>query len=113
MSVPAQLRAVTEDDADPDAGVDYAWVMQTTFVVTIVVGVPVVVVLSLLLKLPDWGARVEFAVRVGALVWILTALSVFVYARRNDVGGTAPEERDALRGGGEDGDDGSAPAKED
>jgi hypothetical protein len=55
---------------------------------------------------------VEFAVRVGALVWILTALSVYVYARRNDVGGTGGEERDALRGGG-DGDGESGPAGED
>jgi hypothetical protein len=110
MSVPDQPRTVTDDDAD--AGVDYAWVMQTTFVATILVGVPVVVVLSLFLELPDWGARVEFAVRVGALVWILTALSVYVYARRNDVGGTGGEERDALRGGG-DGDGESGPAGED
>jgi hypothetical protein len=76
-------------------GVDYAWVMQTTFVATILVGVPVVVVLSLLLDLSTWNDRVEFTVRVGALVWMVTALSLYVYARRNDVGGTAEEEAEA------------------
>lgn len=67
---------------DPD-GVDFGWVMQTTFVLTIVVGAPVVAALSIPVSLPTWGSRLSFAVRVGALVWILVALSVFAYAKRN------------------------------
>ena len=67
---------------DPD-GVDYGWVMQVTFVATIVVGAPVVALLSTQVALPDWGARVSFAVRVGAVVWLLTGLSVYLYARRH------------------------------
>ena len=63
-------------------GVDFGWVMQVTFVVTIVVGAPLVAVLSLGATLPDWGARVAFAVRVGALVWFTTAVSVYLVARR-------------------------------
>ena len=78
MGRPVPERVETHD---PD-GVDYAWVMQTTFVLTIVVGAPVVAGLSLSTPLPTWGARVEFAVRVGAVVWLLTALPVFAYARR-------------------------------
>jgi hypothetical protein len=66
---------------DPD-GVDFGWVMQTTFVVTIVVGAPVVALLSTQATLPDWGARAAFAIRVGAVVWILTGVSVYLYARR-------------------------------
>jgi hypothetical protein len=66
---------------DPD-GVDFAWVMQTTFVVTIVVGAPLVVLLSTQVALPDWGARASFAIRVGAVVWILTGLCVYLYARQ-------------------------------
>lgn len=68
-------------ETDPD-GVDYGWVMQVTFVVTIVVGAPTVAALSVLQSLPSWGARAAFAVRVGALIWLLTAVSVYLYARR-------------------------------
>jgi len=67
---------------DPD-GVDFGWVMQTTFVCTIVVGSPVVAALSIPVSLPTWQSRLSFAVRVGALVWIVVALAVFAYAKRN------------------------------
>nr|WP_254545074.1 DUF5822 domain-containing protein [Halomarina sp. BND7] len=68
---------------DPE-GIDYGWVMQTTFVATIVVGAPVVAALSLFgPPLETWGQRAEFAVRVGALVWVCTAAGVYLYARRN------------------------------
>jgi len=65
---------------DPD-GVDFGWVMQVTFVLTIVVGAPVVALLSTQVALPDWPSRVSFAVRVGAPVWVLTGLCVYLYAR--------------------------------
>jgi len=65
---------------DPE-GIDYGWVMQTTFVLTIVVGVPVVAVLSVVADLPTWSDRAVFAVRVGAPVWLFTAVSVYAYAR--------------------------------
>lgn len=64
-------------------GVDYGWVMQTTFVLTILVGAPLVAVLSIPLELSTWAARAEFAVRLGAVVWIVVALSVLFYAKRN------------------------------
>jgi len=70
-----------EERTDPD-GVDYGWVMQTTFVATIVVGAPAVAVLSTFYALPTWASRVSFAVRVGAVVWFLTAVATFLYARR-------------------------------
>jgi hypothetical protein len=63
-------------------GVDYGRVMQLTFVVTIVLGVPLVVLLSLSVELPSWGARAIFAVRVGAIVWLLTAVFIYVVERR-------------------------------
>jgi membrane protein YdbS with pleckstrin-like domain len=66
---------------DPE-GVDYAWVMQVTFVATVAVGAPVVAVLSLFFELSTWGARATFAVRVGAVVWLVTALLAYGYARR-------------------------------
>ncbi|MFC6963590.1 DUF5822 domain-containing protein [Halocatena marina] len=67
-------------------GVDYGWVMQVTFVLTIVVGAPVVAVLSFgVPALETWMERVLFAIRVGAVVWIITAVSVFLYARRTQV----------------------------
>nr|WP_272931433.1 DUF5822 domain-containing protein [Halobacterium noricense] len=71
-----------QEETDPE-GVDYGWVMQTTFVLTIVVGAPTVVALSLFYTLPSWASRVSFAVRVGAVVWLLTALATYWYARRN------------------------------
>lgn len=68
------------ETTDPD-GVDHTWVMQVTFVLTLAAGVPLVVGLSVLADLPTWGARAEFAVRVGAVVWLATALGVYGYAR--------------------------------
>ena len=67
---------------NPD-GVDYGWVMQVTFVVTIIVGAPVVAALSLMTTLSTWTARAGFAIRVGALVWFIVAVAVFLYARRH------------------------------
>jgi hypothetical protein len=77
----------TVEHTDPE-GVDFGWVMQTTFVLTIVVGAPTVAILALGQDLPTWGSRVAFAVRIGAVVWIATALAVYGYARRRENGGT-------------------------
>ena len=66
---------------DPD-GVDFGWVMQVTFVATIVAGAPLVAALSTTTAVPTWGARAAFAVRVGAAVWFVTALFAYAYARR-------------------------------
>ena len=66
---------------DPD-GVDYGWVMQTTFVVAIAVGAPLVALASLFVpSLNTWPARAAFAIRLGAVLWVVIALGVFVYAR--------------------------------
>ncbi|WP_408958138.1 DUF5822 domain-containing protein [Natrinema sp. 74] len=69
------------ETTSPD-GVDYGWVMQTTFVATIMVGAPVVAGLSTTASLPTWNSRAEFAIRIGAVVWLLTAITVFTYAKR-------------------------------
>lgn len=61
--------------------VDHGWVMQVTFITTLAVGVPVVVVLTLLVDPPTWQDRIEFVVGVGAAVWFVTALAVYGYAR--------------------------------
>jgi hypothetical protein len=55
-------------------------------VLTIVVGAPVVAVLSAFVTLDSWGARAAFAVRVGAPIWFVTAVAVALYARRTDAG---------------------------
>ncbi|MFW6382786.1 MAG: DUF5822 domain-containing protein [Haloferacaceae archaeon] len=88
------------ETSDPD-GVDYGWVMQTTFVLTIVVGAPVVALLSVRTPLPTWAARVEFAIRVGAVVWFLVAIAVFLYARRTDAG-DGGDDPDAVSNGDDD-----------
>mgnify|MGYP005852375887 FL=1 len=56
--------------------------MQTTFVLTIVVGAPVVALLSLGVELTSWGQRVNFAIRAGAVVWLCIGVPVYLYARR-------------------------------
>ena len=81
------------ETTDPD-GVDYGWVMQTTFVLTIIIGAPVVTLLSLGTTLSTWEARAGFAIRVGAVIWILTALSVFGYARWSDTDADANADTD-------------------
>ncbi len=72
-------------------GVDYGWVMQTTFVVTILIGAPVVAVLSTFVTLDTWGARAAFAIRVGAPIWFLTAVAVALYAKRAEASETGAE----------------------
>ena len=77
---------------DPD-GVDFDWVMQVTFVVTIVAGAPLVAALSTTTTLPTWDARAGFAIRVGAVVWFVTAVLVYAYARWATDEGSTSEER--------------------
>ena len=84
MSVRAGSPPVQPVEQVEVEGVDYGWVMQTTFVVTILVGAPAVAVLSTFVTLDTWGARAAFAVRVGAPIWFLTAVAV--YARRTEAG---------------------------
>lgn len=68
-------------ETDPD-GIDYGWIMQTTFVLSIVVGAPLIAVLSVFAELPTWNQRATFAIRVGAAVWFVLLVSVYAYARR-------------------------------
>jgi hypothetical protein len=70
------------ETTDPE-GVDYGWVMQTTFVLTILVGAPAVAVLSLFFELSTWGQRANFAIRAGAALWLCLGIPVYLYARRN------------------------------
>ncbi len=65
---------------DPE-GIDYGWVMQVTFVLTILFGAPLVALLSVLASVPTWAERAVFAVQVGAPVWLVTATCVYGYAR--------------------------------
>lgn len=78
---------------DPD-GVDFGWVMQTTFVLTVLVGAPAVAVLSLSTAPSTWTARALFAVRVGAVVWLVAAVGVYLYARRTGAGDGEPVSGD-------------------
>jgi hypothetical protein len=69
------------EQTDPE-GVDFGWVMQTTFVLTIVFGAPLVGASAVLFELPTWGQRARFALGIGAFVWFCTAVGVYLYARR-------------------------------
>lgn len=66
---------------EPD-GIDYAWVMQVTFVITILLGAPIVALASTGASLPTWGERLRFALAIGSIIWFVTGLAVFGYARR-------------------------------
>lgn len=81
-------------ETDPE-GLDYGWIMQVTFILTILLGTPIVVVLSLFATLPAWTDRAVFAIRVGAFVWLVTMLGVYAFARwyRGDAaGGPGPPD---------------------
>jgi len=65
---------------DPE-GIDYGWVMQVTFVLSIVVGAPVVALLSVPVTLASWTERAQFALGVGSAVWFVVGTLVFLYAR--------------------------------
>lgn len=79
---------------DPE-GVDYGWVMQVTFISTIFLGTPIVTVLSVFAELPTWPDRALFAVRIGALLWLVTLLVAYTYANRYREVETDEEETDA------------------
>jgi hypothetical protein len=87
------------ETTDPE-GVDFAWVMQTTFVVTILVGAPIVALASIPATLPTWEARASFAIRVGAIVWLVVAVGAFLYARRGVEEGRNDHDREAGSGSG-------------
>ena len=63
-------------------GIDYGWIMQVTFITSIVVGAPLVALLSVPMALETWGERIRFAVGIGSMVWFVVAITVFLYARR-------------------------------
>lgn len=63
-------------------GIDYGWVMQVTFITSIVAGVPTVALLSTFVTLETWPERAQFAAGIGAVLWFVIAVSVFFYARR-------------------------------
>ena len=86
----ADTDAATDADADTDAttkesesveGVDTEHVMNLTFVLTLFLGVPTVVVLSLFVPLDGWNEIISFVVRVGAAIWFLTAVTLYVRER--------------------------------
>lgn len=77
--------------SDPD-GVDYGWVMQVTFISTIFLGTPIVTILSVFTELPTWPDRALFAVRVGAVIWLITLLTAYTYASRYRDTGSEEEE---------------------
>ncbi len=66
---------------DPD-GIDYGWVMQVTFVTSIIVGAPIVAILSIPATLPTWTDRAQFAIGIGSMVWFVVGIVVFLYARQ-------------------------------
>lgn len=75
--MPTKIGATSPD------GVDYGWVLQVTFITTIILGVPIVAVAAMPFELTTWGQRANFAIRMGAVVWLGTSIVVYWYARTN------------------------------
>jgi hypothetical protein len=73
--------AAGDADAEAVEGVDTEHVMNLTFVLTLFIGVPAVVVLSLFVPLEGWNEIIMFVVRVGAAIWFLTAVTLYVRER--------------------------------
>lgn len=64
-----------------EESVDYRWVMEMTFILTVVIGTPIIALGGLLVEFDGWTGRVVYATTIAALVWFLTAISVYLYAR--------------------------------
>lgn len=76
--------SAAEEQPDSASGVDTEHVMNLTFVLTLLFGVPVVVILSLFVPLEGWDEIVMFVVQVGAAIWFLTAVTLYVRERIRD-----------------------------
>lgn len=66
---------------DPE-GIDYGWIMQVTFIASIIIGAPLVAIFSVPVTLETWAERAQFAAGIGSVVWFVVAISVYLYARR-------------------------------
>lgn len=64
-----------------DESVDFGWVMEVTFIVTVLLGAPIVALGGLWFEIEGWNARIIFATTVAAAVWFITAIGVYAYAR--------------------------------
>lgn len=73
---------VKTGEYSPD-GIDYGWILQITFILTILIGAPVTAFLGIYVELPTWTDRAEFAIRVGAVIWFLTAVTILGYTKYN------------------------------
>ncbi|MFB6266786.1 MAG: DUF5822 domain-containing protein [Halodesulfurarchaeum sp.] len=65
-----------------DSGVDHGWVMQMTFLLALVLGVPAVVLLSFTVSLDTWREMATFAVQVGSVLWLVLAVLLYLYERQ-------------------------------
>jgi hypothetical protein len=79
---PASVLVPSVERTDTE-GVDFGWVMQVTFITTLVVGVPAVALLSVWASLHYWSDRALFAIRVGAPIWFVTMILAYGYERRH------------------------------
>lgn len=67
---------------EPD-GIDYGWILQVTFIASIVVGAPLVAILSIPVTLDTWPERARFAAGIGSMVWFFVGIAVYLYARHS------------------------------
>ncbi len=73
--MPSEIEEYTSE------GIDYGWILQVTFIITILIGAPITALLGIYFELPTWSDRAEFALRVGALIWFLTAIITYGYTK--------------------------------
>lgn len=66
--------------------------MEVTFVVTVLVGAPLIGLTSFLVDLEGWRGRVVYATTLAAAVWLVTAVVVYGYARYRVTGGSRADD---------------------
>lgn len=69
-------------DLDETAAVDFGWILQMTFVVTVVAGVPLLALGSVFVSLPDWPSRAAYAGAGGGSLWLVTAVGLYLLELR-------------------------------
>lgn len=61
--------------------VDYGYVLEVTFVLTVLVGAPVIALASLFVELDSWTARVVFATTLAGALWFVFAVVIYASVR--------------------------------
>lgn len=63
------------------AAIDFRRLFELTFIITVIVGTPLIALSALFVELPDFETRVVYATTIAAAVWLVTAVVLYARAR--------------------------------